>query len=352
MCYSAMIRSEHRRYEREYGVQVSLRRYVELFWEKRRDGGWLRIPKAMRADFAEARTPAERELAELAAAADGEQARVLEAELFRQKARLAEAERALAVRASRKAEDEQRIATDKIARAQRNLADLQRSHLMQRDARIFPGHYAPLIIWQDGGRVLVPMRYQCRLPGWSEADERRRPGTYNARRDNLGHAWRKLFGHQHGVLVVTAFFENVARHKLEHRPLPAGEAEENVVLEFSPQPPADMLLACLWSYSPGPGSTRSRPSPTSRRPRSRPPATTVASFPCVPGISTPGSSRIPTTCPRSRPSSTTARRCISPIGSRPSGLAARSAGPEALNPGTTESGRQVPDSRSRAFSSA
>ncbi|AOZ06208.1 SOS response-associated peptidase family protein [Cupriavidus malaysiensis] len=253
MCYSAMIRSEHRRYEREYGVQVSLRRYVELFWEKRRDGGWLRIPKAMRADFAEARTPAERELAELAAAADGEQARILEAELFRQKARLAEAERALAVRASRKAEDEQRIATDKIARAQRNLADLQRSHLMQRDARIFPGHYAPLIIWQDGGRVLVPMRYQCRLPGWSEADERRRPGTYNARRDNLGHAWRKLFGHQHGVLVVTAFFENVARHKLEHRPLPAGEAEENVVLEFSPQPPADMLLACLWSYSPGEG---------------------------------------------------------------------------------------------------
>lgn len=27
--------------------------------------------------------------------------------------------------------------------------------------------------------------YQCRLPGWNEAMERKYPGTYNARRDNL-----------------------------------------------------------------------------------------------------------------------------------------------------------------------
>jgi len=251
MCYSAMIRAEHRRYEREYGVHVSLRRYVELFWEKRRDGGWLRIPKAMRGAFAEPRDADERELAAIVAEGDREQANGIEAELFRQKTRLADAERALGARRTKKAEEDQRIATDKIARAQRNLADLQRSHLAAGDSRIFPGHYAPVIVMQDGHRVLVPMRYQCRLPGWTAADERRRPGTYNARRDNLEHAWRKLFGHHHAVLVVTAFYENVARHKLEQRGLHVGEAEENVVLEFSPQPPMDMLVACLWSFSKG-----------------------------------------------------------------------------------------------------
>lgn len=49
-------------------------------------------------------------------------------------------------------------------------------------------------------------------------------------------------------MVVNAFFENVSRHKAEHRELAAGEQEENVGLELRPNPPHDMLVACLWSF--------------------------------------------------------------------------------------------------------
>src|SRR5262249_17301015 len=67
------------------------------------------------------------------------------------------------------------------------------------------------------------------------------PGTYNARRDSLGGYWRDLFGRSHGILVSPAFYENVAR------------ADGNVVLEFSPRPRQDMLVACLWSRWTAPG---------------------------------------------------------------------------------------------------
>lgn len=49
------------------------------------------------------------------------------------------------------------------------------------------------------------------------------------------------------MMVVTAFFENVSRHTMEHRDLAPGEKEENVVLEFRPRPTQQMLIACLWS---------------------------------------------------------------------------------------------------------
>jgi Uncharacterized conserved protein len=45
----------------------------------------------------------------------------------------------------------------------------------------------------------------------------------------------------------------VKRHRLEGRELAEGELEENVVLEFKPQPAQDMLVACLWSHWQAPG---------------------------------------------------------------------------------------------------
>ena len=107
------------------------------------------------------------------------------------------------------------------------------------------------MIEKDGQRIVVPMRYQCRLPGWNDTIERKYPGTYNARRDKLEESWGKLFGHRHGIMIVTRFYENVSRHKMEGRELAPGEKEDNVVLEFDPQPPQEMLVACLWNMSPG-----------------------------------------------------------------------------------------------------
>lgn len=251
MCYSAQIRADFRKYEREFGAGLSIHQFAKLFWEKKKDGGWQKIPKAMKAAFAHPQTDEERELLAIIREADAEQARVFESELFQQKTRLNNAERSLQFKTTKKAQNDQRIARDKIARAQRNLEDLRRENLLDRDSRIYPGQYAPVMIMREGRRLVVPMRYQCRLPGWSEQVERKFPGTYNARRDKLEETWSRLFGHHHGVMVVEAFYENVSRHKVEHRELAPGEKEENVVLEFRPNPPHDMLVACLWSYSKG-----------------------------------------------------------------------------------------------------
>lgn len=252
MCYSAQIKADYHDFLREHGATISLKRFSELFWEKRQDGDWNKIPKAMREAFRRPHNEDGFALAKLVAEGDREQAAKYEAELAAQTERLAKAEVVLAgPKPTKKATDDERIANNKIAAAQRNLSDLQRTELVDQDSRIYPGQYATVMIENEGQRIVVPMRYQCRLPGWTEATERKYPGTYNARRDSLEKSWNKLFGHRHGIMIVTRFYENVSRHKMEQRQLGPGEKEENVVLEFDPQPPQEMLVACLWNISKG-----------------------------------------------------------------------------------------------------
>jgi putative SOS response-associated peptidase YedK len=109
------------------------------------------------------------------------------------------------------------------------------------------------MVMEDGQRVIKPMRYQCRIAGKPASYDVKYPGTYNARRDNLEGFWQPLFGHSHGILVVSEFYENVSKAKMEGRKLDEGEEDENVVLEFRPNPPHDMLVACLWSSWSAPG---------------------------------------------------------------------------------------------------
>ncbi len=252
MCYSAQIEADYDKFVREWGAIISIKRFVELFWEKRKDGGWTKIPKAMREAFQHPKGEEGFEMAKIVAEGDREQADKYRAELGTQTERLKKAELILAgAKPTKKAADDQRIATSKIKAAQRNLGDIERKELVDKDSRIYPGNYAPVMIEIDGQRIVAPMRYQCRLPGWNEAIERKYPGTYNARRDKLEESWGKLFGHRHGIMIVNRFYENVSRHKVEGRELAPGEKEENVVLEFDPRPPQEMLVACLWNMSPG-----------------------------------------------------------------------------------------------------
>ena len=250
MCYSAQIKADYHDFLREYGAVISLKRFSELFWEKRQDGQWTKIPKAMREAFRRPHGEDEFALAKLVAEADRELVLKYDAEISAQSERSTKAEAVLAgPKPTKKAADDLRIASNKISAAQRNLEDLRRKQLVDKDSRIYPGQYALVMIEQGGQRLVVPMRYQCRLPDWNEATERKYPGTYNARRDTLEKSWGKLFGHRHGIMIVTRFYENVPRHKMEGRELAPGEQEENLVLEFDPQPPQEMLLACLWNFS-------------------------------------------------------------------------------------------------------
>lgn len=252
MCYSAQLWQNYRKYVRAYGADVDFERFVQLYFE-RESNARLRIAKAMDAAFAEPENDATRRIAELISAHDRGQAAKLEQELFKQRKRLADAERTLQSKTTKAALENRRIASEKIEWALGKLSDLRRHELVDEDSRIFPGWYAPVMLVEDGRRVIRPMRYQCRPAGKPAFYDAKFPGTYNARRDSLGGFWKQQFGRTHGIVVANAFFENVSRHRLEGRELADGERDENVILEFRPRPTQDMLIACLWSRWSAPG---------------------------------------------------------------------------------------------------
>jgi putative SOS response-associated peptidase YedK len=252
MCYSAQLWQNYRKYVRAFGADVDFEQFVRLYFE-RESNARLRIAKAMDASFAAAPDEAGQRIATLIAGHDRGQAARLEQELFKQRKRLADAERTLQSKTTKAALESRRIAAEKIEWALGKLADLRRTELNDEDSRIFPGWYAPVMLVENGRRVIRPMRYQCRPDGKPSFYDTKFPGTYNARRDSLGGFWKAQFGRTHGIVVANAFFENVSRHRLEGRELAEGERDENVVLEFRPRPTQDMLVACLFSHWTAPG---------------------------------------------------------------------------------------------------
>ncbi|HHA2954772.1 TPA: SOS response-associated peptidase family protein [Stenotrophomonas maltophilia] len=236
MCYSAQITAAYQKLVRMTGATLSLQEFAALYAH---DPGKKRpkTPKAMDDAFRAGASPAE-----LVVWAEIEQwnraeATLLEQELFANRKRLADAERALQLKETKKAREDVRIAGNKIERAKARLADLQRVEPKDRDGRIFPGVYAPVIVAEGGRLVIKPMRYQCRLAGKPANYDQRYPGTYNARRDSLEKFWAPAFGHSHGVMVVDTFYENVE-----------GPDGKNQVVQFTPRTGEPMLVACLWSH--------------------------------------------------------------------------------------------------------
>jgi putative SOS response-associated peptidase YedK len=242
MCYSAQIKADYTRFVRTFGARISIRDFFDIYWYRAREDTKLKIPKVIDTMFAAPSDEHEREIAALIDEHNTAEAARVEQELFKQRKRLADAERTLATKMTKGATESKRIATDKVEWCLGKLAALRRTDLTDEDARIFPGWYAPVIVMEQGQRVVKPMRYQCRPAGKPAFYDTKFPGTYNARRDNLdGGFWKGVFGHSHGILVVSRFFENVQRDG------------KNVVLEFNPRTGEDMLVACLWSRWTAPG---------------------------------------------------------------------------------------------------
>lgn len=238
MCYSARIWADYRKYVRMYGTDVSVAEFARLF-VNRADGAKAKLPRAMDLAFA-----SEQREGIGAAIARWERGQVaaLEQEIFKQRKRLADAVRTLATKPTKKAAEDQRIAGDKVEAALQRLASLKRTEAQPGDSRIFPGMHAPVMVLQGGSRVLRPMRYQCRPEGKPAFYDRKYPGTYNARRDNLEGFWKGLFGVRHGLMVADVFYENVT-----------GPDGKNQVLAFTPKTGEPMLIACLWSSWSGDG---------------------------------------------------------------------------------------------------
>lgn len=241
MCYSAQIRREWKTFCSRLGVRIPLSEYVDLYWT-RAHGQRVLLPKSLESLFDDPRDDEQRRGREALETYATQRAGEIERELFALRQRIAEADRKLAANPSKSAAESRRIAQDKTAQRLAWLADLRRTASEIKDARIYPGWHVPVIVREQGEKVLRPMRYQCRPAGKPASYDLKYPGTYNARRDALGGFWKGQFGVSHGVLAASSFFENVRR-----------EDGSNVVLEFSPQGLDEMLIACLWSRWEAPG---------------------------------------------------------------------------------------------------
>ncbi|MFL9916866.1 SOS response-associated peptidase family protein [Paraburkholderia fungorum] len=253
MCYSAQIQADYRKFVRMFGAIMDIGEFSRLFFKRAEGVSKAKIPKAMEDAFAEPKTDAEGEIKTSIDQFNAAQSTKLEQDLFKQRKRLADAERTLQTKITKAATESQRIATDKIAWTLGKLDDIQRTTAKPRDSRIFPGHYAPVLVMENGQLVVKPMRYQCRIAGKPASYDVKYPGTYNARRDNLEGFWKPCFGYTHGVMLVDVFYENVSKAKMEGTLLETHERDEKVVLEFHPSNGELMLVACLWSRWSAPG---------------------------------------------------------------------------------------------------
>ncbi len=240
MCYSGMGIDVFASYVRRNGGSIDSSEFEALYFPEERVKRIDRIrrkrgktPKGMD-DWIRKEVPS---IGALIDARDAEQVAKLEQEIFKQSRRLADAERALHAKVTKKASEDLRIAGEKIPQLKARLATLKRKEHKPADWRFFPGMWAPVIVSEGGKLVVKPMRYQCRPVGKPAFYDTKYPGTYNSRRDNLDGFWKGTFGVSHGLVVLSTFFENVE-----------GEDGQNKRLQFTPKDGSEMLVACLWSH--------------------------------------------------------------------------------------------------------
>jgi putative SOS response-associated peptidase YedK len=246
MCYSAQVIQMARKLSRQLGIRLDYDEVERLFF-RRLDEPSLSISRGFEANFDQPATDQERRIKGAIDEHRSRSASKMQRELFTQKTRLVNAARSLNEKETKKAREDVRIATSKIESLTTKLTNLRSTETKEEDNRIFPLVYAGVIVKKDGQNLLTPMRYHCRPAGKPAFYDRKFPGLYNARRDNLDKFWGEQFGTHHAIMVVESFYENVRRHTMEHRELVPGEREENVVLQFKPEPAQTMYIACLWS---------------------------------------------------------------------------------------------------------
>jgi len=234
MCYSAEVEEDWKKFLRVTGADMSLKDFYHIYW-KRQSGQPFRMPRMLDRWFDGVAGDEAAEIRKFAAQWSTEQITKFEQQAFASRKRIADGERALQVKVTKKAQDDVRIGSNKLQQAREKLDYLKGIEPDPDYARIFPGWYAPVVVVENGRRVVKPMRYLLRRAGARASDDEKFPGCYNARRDNLERFWKGQFGYTHGITIARRFYENVDREG------------KNAILEFTPAGLDDMIVACLYS---------------------------------------------------------------------------------------------------------
>lgn len=250
MCYSAEAWTLFRAYQEEFGdtdldIKAFWKTYLgreEKYRIRKKLSDGTKIPKGMDLNFLHPKTELEEQIHALIEEWNARKISESEQELFKQVKRVADAERKLKEKETKKALDDVRVGNNKIAQMKRWIADTKRTTLEpEKDNRIFPDWYCPVLIVENGRRVLRPMRYHCRPCGMDPSTDRLKngkvSGKYNARRDNLEKFWRRQFGYTHGLICADTFYEQVDDGR--------GGSKE---IHFRPRTGETMFVACLYSH--------------------------------------------------------------------------------------------------------
>ena len=105
------------------------------------------------------------------------------------------------------------------------------------DCRVYPGYFTNVIVWEDGQRVIRPMRYRVR-PHGSREEIPTKFNVFNARLDSLEQkrTWKPIFMNKHAIFPFYSFYEWVNRDG------------KKSLISFTPRDHQMMWAACLWDH--------------------------------------------------------------------------------------------------------
>ena len=230
-----MVVESWRSFCRVSAIKLSIHDFARLYSRRDEDGeSAYRIPRGYIREF-QGDSPEERGIRETDASFRSTRIAELETDVFKHKKRIADADRKLAIKVTKVAENDKRVGANKLQKAINDIVALKSPAPLSKDYRSYPRGYTIAIIRRDGSPLLVPARYQLLPPGKPQSMDRL--DLFNARRDNLtGSFWRPLYGASHAVIPAIRFFESVKDAQ--------GQSRE---LEFSPRDGSTMFIACLYA---------------------------------------------------------------------------------------------------------
>ncbi len=202
MCYSAMVREDLRKLEREYQAHLSWDDFIQLYRQRNLDFS-LSIPPGMDAQLiALGGTPA-KEIKLLCDRYRIEKRKRQEQELAATQSAIAELEQLLAAKVTKTNQKKLDAKNRALCKLQTGMA--APSVAAPGSYRIYPYQFAPVIMQGGEQRLIVPMRFRV-LPRTGELPDYQ---LFNARRDQLQvrKTWKLLFGKQHAIFPFERFFE-------------------------------------------------------------------------------------------------------------------------------------------------
>lgn len=252
MCYSAMVEQDMKVLRTRYKAEISKELYADIF-SRRLNGEKINIGRAMERPFLNSEAPEDEEIAKTIRIWHDIEITRLQSELFKQKKRLADAERSITTgKITKKALNDQRVAKAKIEKFLPDIIKHQKLGIpLESDGRIFPFHYfSMLTLNKNGQKIIMPVRYHMRPHDKDENFDREFDGCYNARFDNLTRVawWKEALGKRHGIILVKKFYENVdpAIYAKKNK-LPAEDKKKkNIILCFEPDDTEYMFIPTLW----------------------------------------------------------------------------------------------------------